>query len=470
MTPNLSLLKSIELRNFFRIDYLKSMYNIFPFEVIDNYDKKGTRDRVYSTENTILTMVYSSTQQDKTLENAVEIFERVYANQKERLIKEAHDSIEQEKENDLSVSTIRRGPKKKYQLKIQKSKISEISSNTAAYSKARKRVSLELLQDIFYKTKCNSDSVTKWYGMETYLTDGTYVQMQDTKELREIYDVKSINNEYKEAYPQGLIQAIIQQGSGLICDYTLATRHVSELSLIYKLIHSVPPKSLLLADDFYNTFAIFHLARKYNFDIIVPGKRVRNYTVIKQIAEGDEIVEIKKTEHPEWLAKEEILPKKITLRRISFLSPDGTGMMVLYTTLLNEKIPKSEIILKYFTRWDIEITIREVKTIMDINVFRGKSDDIVKKELASAFIAYNLIRTIIAQSAKGTDFSPQGDIIQEFFEDNKDLYIDIRGRVYNRWSTGRYGKVEKENTKENYNPETRKKISKKNEERSVSKI
>jgi hypothetical protein len=191
---------------------------------------------------------------------------------------------------------------------------------------------------------------------------------------------------------------------------------------------------------------VFSLARKNNFEIIVPGKRVRNYKVIRQIADGDEIVELKRTEHPEWLPKEEILPEKLLLRRLSFLSLDGTATMVLYTTILNGKIDKAEIILKYFTRWDIEITIREVKTIMDINVLRGKTDDIVKKELLSAFIAYNLIREIIAQSTEGTAFPPKKDIIQEFFESNKELYIDRKGRVYKRWSSGRYGKIEKENT------------------------
>jgi len=462
MTANLSLLKSIQLRNFFRMDFLNSLYSIFPFEVIDKVAKQGTRDRIYSIENTILTMVYSSTQEDKTLENAVEIFERVHNNQKERILKNAQASIQREKENDLKVSKTKRGPKKKYNIKVPKSKTSEISDNTAGYSKARKRLSLDLLHEIFHKTTENTHSITKWYGMETYITDGTYAQMQDTKELRKIYDVQNKNNVHKKEYPQCLIQAIIQQGSGLIHDYTIANRHVSELSLIYKIIQSLPAKSLLLADDLYNSYAIFSLARKYNFDVIVPGKRVRNYKVIRQLGEGDEIVELKKTAHPDWLPKKEYLPEKIILRRLSFLSPDGQKTMVIYTTLLNEKIPKSEIILKYFTRWDIEISIREVKTIMDINVLRGKSDDIVKKELASAFIAYNLIREIIAQSIKGTAFPPKGDIIQEFFENNKELYIDIKGRVYNRWSSGRYGKVKEENTKENYTKETRKEVYKSN--------
>lgn len=455
MTPNLSLLRSNQLREFLRIDYLRSLQSVFPFEVIDNYDKKGTRDRIYSTENTIMTMVYSSTMEDKTLENAVDIFRQVHEHQKERILNNAKDLIEQEKAEDLRSLKIKRGPKKKYKIKIAKSKTSEISDNTAAYSKARKRISLELMQNIFYKTRENSISKSCWYGMETYLTDGTYVQMQDTKELREIYDVRSTNVDYKEAYPQGLVQSIIQQGNGIIHDYALANRHVSELSLIYKLINSIPAKSLLLADDLYNTYAVFSLARNNDFDIIVPGKRLRSFKVIKQIADGDEIVKIKKTEHPEWLPKDEILHDTILLRRLTFLSLDGTETMVLYTTLLNEKIPKSEIILKYFTRWDIEITIREIKTIMDINVLRGKTDDIVKKELVSAFIAYNLIRKIIAQSTEGTAFSPEADIIQEFFKSNKELYIDRKGRVYKRWSPGRYGKTETENTEENYSAKTR---------------
>lgn len=465
MTPNLSLFKSNQLREFLQIDYLKSLWSVFPFEVINNYDKKDTRDRIYSTENTIMTMVYSSTIQDKTLENAVDIFKQVHDNQIGQILKSANDSIEKEKAADLKNLIIKRGPKKKYKINVPKSKIVEISENTAAYSKARKRVSFNLMQNIFYKTVENSKLKVYWHGMETYLTDGTYVQMQDTKELRGAYDVISTNTDHKEAYPQGLVQSIIQQGSGIIQDYALANRHVSELSLIYKLIHSISPKSLLLADDLYNTYAVFSLARKNNFDIIVPGKRVRNYKVIKQIADGDEIVELTRTEHPDWLPKEEILPEKLLLRRLSFLSPDGTVTMVLYTTILNEEIAKTEIILKYFTRWDIEITIREVKTIMDINVLRGKTDDIVKKELVAAFIAYNLIRTIIVQSTEGTAFSPKGDIIQEFFEGNKELYIDRKGRVYKRWSSGRYGKTEKENIKEDNTPKTREAISQKNKER-----
>ncbi len=48
-----------------------------------------------------MTMVYTSTMEDKTLENAVDIFKQIHDHQKERIIKNAKDSIEQEKAEDL---------------------------------------------------------------------------------------------------------------------------------------------------------------------------------------------------------------------------------------------------------------------------------------------------------------------------------------------------------------------------------
>jgi len=445
MTPNQSLERTNQLREFIRADYFQGLYSVFPFQVIEKYDTSGTRDRIFSCENTILTMVYSSTQADKTLQNSVNIFSKIHQTHSLRLINEAEEAIEREKMEDLKNMEVRRGPKKKYKVKIPKSKISEISVNTAAYSKARTRIKFELLQEIFDKTKENDNLMALWHGKRTFITDGTYVQMQDTEELQEIYNVNHNDEEHKDRYPQGLIQAIIEQGSGFIHDYALSDRHSSELSLIYQLIQSIPKDSLLLADDLYNCYAIFALARTQGFDLIVPGKRVKKYTVVEVIAKGDEIVEVQKNEHPDWLPKSEILPANFLVRRLSFLSPDGATTQVIYTTLMDKNIPASEIILKYFTRWDIEITIREIKTIMDVNVLRGKTDDIVKKELISAFIAYNLIRKVIMQSTEKTAFSPERDIIQEFFENNKDILIDRKGRVYTRWSPGRYGKTEKGN-------------------------
>ena len=100
MTPNQSLSKSNQLREYLRADYLQGIHSVFPHEVIDKYDSSSTRDRVYSCENTILTMIYSATQVDKTLQNAVNIFGRIHQNNSVRLINEAESALELEKMTD----------------------------------------------------------------------------------------------------------------------------------------------------------------------------------------------------------------------------------------------------------------------------------------------------------------------------------------------------------------------------------
>ena len=130
------------------------------------------------------------------------------------------------------------------------------------------------------------------------------------------------------------------------------------------------------------------------------------------------------------------------MRRISYASfEDENKEWVLYTTITNEKIKKEEIILKYAVRWDIEITIREIKTIMGINIARSKTEDMVLKEITIALTAYNMIRKIIAKSVEQTDFSPQSYFLQKCFETDQGLLVDRKGRVYQRWSPGRYGKT-----------------------------
>jgi hypothetical protein len=105
--------------------------------------------------------------------------------------------------------------------------------------------------------------------------------------------------------------------------------------------------------------------------------------------------------------------------------------------MLDKTISKDEIQLLYLTRWDVEVGIREIKTIMDINILRSKTPDMALKELLVALATYNLIRKVIYASIKDLPFSPKEDFIFKFYTLNQDILVDKKGRVYNRWSTGR---------------------------------
>jgi hypothetical protein len=86
----------------------------------------------------------------------------------------------------------------------------------------------------------------------------------------------------------------------------------------------------------------------------------------------------------------------------------------------------------------------------------------LKKELGVALTAYNLVRKIIARSADKVDFSPQESILQKCFEIGRPILIDKRGRVFYRWSPGRYGKYADANRETTYSsPKENKALPKK---------
>lgn len=446
MTPNHSLALSLELQRLIRTDLLQQIKHEFPFYLIEQY--KGLpgaqkRDRVYNDENTLLTMLTTAVQEDKSLQQSVNVFKKVFESRSEQIQATELAQLEQARLQEQS-STSRTGRPRLYQSKLAKSKTKVVSANTAAFTKARQRLPYTLVKQVFdYSADFSAVGQPLWHGLHCFNTDGTYIQMQDSEQLRKKFYVQ----EGDKAYPQALLQSIVAHGSGQVTAFTIGTRHQSELELLPPLIVQLPNNSLILADDLYNSYAIFALLQHQGCHLIVPGKRDRNYQVLEEIAAGDQLVELRRTSPiPKWWKEPWTPPTKLVMRRITYCSPiDGTTPCVLYTTLLDGKIPKEDLIVKYTSRWDIEITIREIKTIMDINVARSKSEDMVFKEITISLAAYNIVRKIIAKSVEQTGFSPQKDIIQEFTATYKNVLIDKKGRVYSRWSPGRYGQAVERN-------------------------
>jgi len=412
--------------------------NEFPASILTSRNEGlKTRDRVFTVNTTLLTMVLTSVQKDKTLKNSVDLYYTIHQKHKAQATELLEQRIQSMKDEDSKSLIKKAGRPKKYTLQLSKSLEKDISLNTAAYSKARERVPMELATDLLKKSRIEQaeNNYTHWNGYRVYLGDGTYIQMQDTKSLREAYWVKHAGVA-SEGYPQGLLEVIIERGTGQLFNYKLSNRHKSELSLFYDMLDDMPQKSLLLLDDLYNCFEIISKCKRLGVEIVVPAKRERNYDIVEKLGEGDEIISIKTPKNrSKWLDINET-PGKLIVRRIKCKSPEGTDYALL-TTILDRKITKEELHLLYLTRWDIEIGIREIKTVMDINVLRSKTPEMALKELCISLSSYNLIRKVIYASIKDLPFSPETDFIHQFYTHNQDILIDKKGRVYNRWSTGR---------------------------------
>jgi len=410
----------------------------FPSEILTKAGKRPkSRNRVFTVDNTLLTMVLTSVQEDKTLKNSVGLYYMIHQRQKKHALEEQGRAVAERKSQAARSKKKKAGRPKKHAVRLPKSLERDISLNTAAYSKARGRVPMALVGDLFGASRIEKaeNPYTHWHGLRVLIGDGTYVQMQDSESIRAGYEVKH-KGEGASGYPQGLLEVIIERGTGQLYSFDLSNRHVSELALFHKMIDGLPPRSLLLLDDLYNCYEIMAKCKRKGIELVVPAKRKRNYEVVEKLGERDEIIEIKAPKNRSKWAEDHETAGSLVLRRIECKSPEGKSY-VLLTTIMDRNIDKQEIQLLYLTRWDVEIGIREIKTIMDINVLRSKTPEMALKELTVSLATYNLLRKIIYASIKNLPFSPKEDFIHRFYTSNKDILMDKTGRVYNRWSTGR---------------------------------
>ena len=305
------------------------------------------------------------------------------------------EAMRKEKELDEHLVVKKAGRPKKYTVRVPKSLTQDISLNTAVYSKARERVSLALVKDLFDNRRIVNpkNAYSHWYGHSVFIGDGTYIQMQDTPSIRKEYEIKH-KGKAIEGYPQGLLEGITERGTGQLHNFKFSNRHGSELPLFYEMIDDLPEKSLVLLDDLYNCFEIIAKCKRKGIEIVAPAKRERNYELVETLGEGDEIIRIKTPKNrSKWIEKNEIATT-ILLRRIQCKRPDG-NQYILHTTVLDKGINKQEIQELYLTRWDIEISIREFKTIMDINTLCSKTPEKALKELTVSLATYNLLKRAI---------------------------------------------------------------------------
>jgi len=81
--------------------------------------------------------------------------------------------------------------------------------------------------------------------------------------------------------------------------------------------------------------------------------------------------------------------------------------IVVVTTLLDaNRYPKQAIADAFRARWHAELDLRSIKESLEMAPLRCKSPQMVHRELWTHWLAYNLIRKVMAQAAIAGDRGP----------------------------------------------------------------
>jgi len=296
------------------------------------------------------------------------------------------------------------------------------AAGTGSYCKARKRLPEKVLSRLTQETAArltqDIPASWRWQGREVKVVDGTTLSMPDTPANQ-------------RAYPQPKSQ---KPGLGfpltrLVCLFSLTTgaaldaawgpcrgKGKGELSLFRKLWARLQAGDVLLGDRYYCAYFDIACWLRAGVDFVgrVHQARTVDFRHGKRLSKCERLVEwsIPK-QRPRWLSKRAYrrMPKTLALRLIRVdVQQLGfrTRQITVATTLLDGQLyPADEVAALYRSRWHAELDLRSLKATLGMDVLRGKSPQIVHKEIWAHLLAYNLIRSVMAQAAVEHGVSPR---------------------------------------------------------------
>lgn len=248
-----------------------------------------------------------------------------------------------------------------------------------------------------------------WAGRAVRLVDGTGVQLPDTPANQRAYP-QSSRQKRGCGLPVMYVCALMGLAGGGILDVACGAGPGNERSLFRRLWRSLVPGDIVLADAGFGSFVeLWSLLRKGVDSVVRLGKRKARSGRVRQLGRGDWLVQWARPKKVgAWVAADS-LPATMLMRIIEFrVRQRGfrTRQIALATTLLDERrYPKRMLMTLYRRRWEMELRLRDIKTTMGLEALRCKTPQGCRKELWMGLLAYNLIRTVMADAARRAGIS-----------------------------------------------------------------
>jgi hypothetical protein len=294
------------------------------------------------------------------------------------------------------------------------------SAQTGAYCQARKRLPERFFSDVARRTgRALDDGVDPrwlWKGRRVYVYDGSAVTMPDTPENQRDYPQPGTQKPGL-GFPLARIAAVFSLACGAvlnlgICRY--AGKGQSELGMLRALWDLFRPGDVLLADRLMCSWTEMVMLKQRGVDSVTRlSKRGSDFRCGTRLGPDDHIVKWPKPRKPRTIGREtyDSLPEFLTVRetrvRIEQAGFRSRAIIVVTTLLDADAVTGEDLAQLYRARWNAELDLRSLKRTLQMDVLRCKTPDLVRKEIWTHLLAYNLIRTVMAQAATRHGIEPR---------------------------------------------------------------
>jgi putative transposase len=295
------------------------------------------------------------------------------------------------------------------------------AQNNGPYCRARSRLPLPVIErltcDVARRCETEVPDEWLWKGRHIKLADGTTVTMADTEENQEAFPQQSCQKEGL-GFPIARMVLLLSLATAMTTGMAMGPytgKETGELALLRELFDQLDSNDVLLADRLYCTYFTIAMLSEREVDIVIRLHQLRkeNFDRSQRLGKKDSLITWLKPDRPKWMDKATYarMPKSLQLRLIhAKVAESGfrTESIDIVTTLTDTELySREEIAELYHARWLVELDIRAIKCTMGMDQLRCKSPEMVRKEIWTCLLAYNMIRQKMLQSALKQGVSPR---------------------------------------------------------------
>jgi hypothetical protein len=294
------------------------------------------------------------------------------------------------------------------------------SADTGAYAKARKRLPERVLTRLTQQTgQLPADTPTAWlwHGRHVKVVDGSTASMPDTPANQQAYP-QSRTQKAGIGFPILRFVVLFSLAIGTVLEAAIGPykgKQTGEPALFRALHPHLHQGDIILADRGFCSYFEIALLLERGVDVVMRLHQARriDFRRGRRLGRHDHIVTWSKpTQRPDWLDQPtyDRLPATLTLRQLKVTVTSKiyrSRSIVVVTSLLDADLyPKADVAELYRARWNVELHLRSLKITLQMDILRGKTPAMVRKEIWMHLLVYNLIRQTMVGAAKQHDLEP----------------------------------------------------------------
>jgi hypothetical protein len=301
---------------------------------------------------------------------------------------------------------------------------SEISPDCSSYCEARQRLPEETLAQLARErgqlTREEAPPQWRWKGRQVVLVDGSTAEMPDTPQNQAEYP-QSTGQGPGLGFPMLRFVVLISLSVGTVLECAMGAcrgKCTGEQNLFRRLWDALQPGDLVLGDSLFDAYRDIALLQGRGIDVLLGKKSSRqvDFRRGRSLGHDDHLVMWHRpawssqrfSQRADWTSLPEVLEMREirrTLQRPGFRN----RTLIVVTTLLDAVANTAEEIIELFgQRWHCELDLRSIKQSLGLARLKCKTPSMVRRELWTSLLAYNLVRARMAQAAFVHAVLPRG--------------------------------------------------------------